>query len=82
MKLVDRRECLNSCESQGNVPEVTVVAEEDPVLAFKLVSNLSGESDTWSKRLMKPVRKLIYNEPGKSKDEPLIIIHRGLGSHL
>lgn len=55
MKLVDRRECLNSCESQGNVPEVTVVAEEDPVLASKPVSKLSGESDTWSKRLIKPM---------------------------
>ncbi len=73
-------ECLvqSSSESQGDDPEVTEETEEDPVLATRPVRKLSGEPDTRSKRLIKPVQKLTYDEPGKSRVEPLTIIHRGL----
>ncbi|KAL1258945.1 hypothetical protein QQF64_009522 [Cirrhinus molitorella] len=75
-----QEECAvqSSCESQGNNPEGTVVAEEDPIIVTKPVSRLAKESETRSKRLIKPVKKLTYDEPGKSRDEPLTIIHRGL----
>lgn len=61
-------ECLvqSSSESQGDDPEVTVETEEDPVLATRPVRKLSGEPDTRSKRLIKPVQQLTYDEPGKS----------------
>lgn len=75
-----QEECLvqSSCESQDEDPEMTVVVDEDPVLTTKPVNKLSGEPDIRSKRLIKPVQKLTYDEPGKSRDEPLTIIHRGL----
>lgn len=35
-------------------------------------------SDTRSKRTVKPVLRLTYDEPGKNRDQPLTIVHRGV----
>lgn len=34
--------------------------------------------DSKSKRTVKPVLRLTYDEPGKNKDQPLTIVHRGI----
>lgn len=40
---------------------------------------LTKTPDLRSKRPVKPVVRLTYDEPGKAKDQPITIIHRGVG---
>ena len=36
------------------------------------------EPPPMAKRRVKPVVKLTYDEPGKAKDQPITIVHRGV----
>lgn len=38
-----------------------------------------AQASTTGKRTIKPVVKLTYDEPGRSRDQPITIIHRGVG---
>lgn len=72
-------ECIdeNVCaESESEFEPDTVNMSESQRLGSKVVMPPSQRSR--SKRLIKPVIRLTYDEPGKCSDHPIEIVHRGV----
>ncbi|MEQ2195898.1 hypothetical protein XENOCAPTIV_020006 [Xenoophorus captivus] len=70
-----------------------ILSSEDPVVDTGLevgdvpTSSVSDdEVDSTNvppaKRLVKPVIRLSYDKPGKSRDQPLVIVHRGMRIYI
>ncbi|XP_048046522.1 uncharacterized protein LOC125268395 [Megalobrama amblycephala] len=69
--------------AQDSVPEEESDPESDnpchdehPEIITK--TDVISKSENRPKRVVKPVIRLTYDEPGKAKDQPLTIVHRGV----
>lgn len=79
-------ECHSMREEDGDqdsIPEEESDPESDnpchdehPEIITK--TDVTSKSENRPKRVVKPVIRLTYDEPGKAKDQPLTIVHRGV----
>ncbi|XP_038574937.1 uncharacterized protein LOC119902683 [Micropterus salmoides] len=67
----------NAIPEDETDPDLESEQEAYPV-SIRCRDKKGPRSDTRSKRTVKPVLRLTYDEPGKSKDQPLTIVHRGV----
>ena len=59
---------------EENDPESNPCHDNQTPAMFKL----TNKTETRPKRSVKPVIRLTYDEPGKARDQPLTIVHRGV----
>uniref|UniRef100_A0A672IIR2 Integrase catalytic domain-containing protein n=1 Tax=Salarias fasciatus TaxID=181472 RepID=A0A672IIR2_SALFA len=77
----DEAEQESSEESESDTNENqddSVDRSAKEVDANEAQEQLVDHTETRSKRTVKPVVRLTYDEPGKARDQPITIIHRGV----
>nr|XP_057906640.1 uncharacterized protein LOC131104002 [Doryrhamphus excisus]XP_057906648.1 uncharacterized protein LOC131104002 [Doryrhamphus excisus] len=70
----------DSVPEEESEPEAGSDPESNPCRDNQIParSNSTNKLETRPKRSVKPVIRLTYDEPGKARDQPLTIVHRGV----